>query len=139
MLTINKKFSIFITFLFVNFAWIFFRAEKGAQVKKILRAMRGKTEFLPPRFYHFDIKFVGGGYVYENAVIFFVIAAILVFISKNSNEISKSFSINSRQELFLKTLFIAAIFIISLYKIIFIPYTEFISISRISRCITINL
>lgn len=126
LLTINKKFSIFITFLFVNFAWIFFRAEKGAQVKKILRAMRGKTEFLPPRFYHFDIKFVGGGYVYENAVIFFVIAAILVFISKNSNEISKSFSINSRQELFLKTLFIAAIFIISLYKIIFIPYTEFI-------------
>jgi D-alanyl-lipoteichoic acid acyltransferase DltB (MBOAT superfamily) len=61
---LNKKFSVFITFLFVNIAWVFFRAENGRQAKKVLQAMLGKTDCLLPRFHCFGIKFVKNGGAY---------------------------------------------------------------------------
>ncbi|MDR2766094.1 MAG: MBOAT family protein [Holosporaceae bacterium] len=123
---INRKVSILITFLFVNLAWVFFRAENWKQAKKILVAMFGKTQCLLPRFFHLDIKFTIAGHIYDYMLPFLIIGFGLVFMSKNSNELISKFEITSKKQLMKSLAIILTLFMAALYKIIFVPYTEFI-------------
>jgi D-alanyl-lipoteichoic acid acyltransferase DltB (MBOAT superfamily) len=123
---ISGKFSILITFLFVNVTWIFFRAENGQQAKKFLGAIFGRTEFCLPRIFHMHIKFAPDGHMYKNMLLFFILAFTLVFVSNNSNELIEKFQIASQKQLTIKVFVTITAFMIALYKIVFIPYTEFI-------------
>jgi hypothetical protein len=67
-----------------------------------------------------------GGHIYENMSLFLAIAVIITFISKNSNELVGEFEITSNKQLMASSMITITVFVAALYKIIYIPYTEFI-------------
>ena len=101
----------FITFNFVNIAWVFFRAKEWEDAVKVLGGMFGSYTFL--------INFTEEKY---KLVIFILIGFILVFL-KNSSQIQKSFKTN------LKMLFLLIIMfsysIMSLNKVSEFLYFNF--------------
>ncbi len=104
----------FITFNFVNIAWIFFRAKEWDDAKKVLGGMvglggivlpdklAGKLEFLGD----FGVEFASGfvqNACSSGAKDLLLIAGMIIFvvILKNSNELTKQIKNNWKWELFL--------------------------------------
>ncbi len=58
----NKYLSWFITFQFINIAWVFFRANSWADAIKVLKGMAGLTGFYIPESYArlFNLQTVEG-------------------------------------------------------------------------------
>ncbi|MGD9638898.1 MAG: MBOAT family protein [Alphaproteobacteria bacterium] len=108
-----KLIAWFITFMFINITWIFFRADNLTQAKSILKAMLGMQGFRVPRklgfladvFPKIDVQ-VGDmlGNIYKNSplnvfLIFFAIF-IIVFILNNSNELKEKFKPTIKYQIF---------------------------------------
>jgi hypothetical protein len=94
---IHYFFSCFITFNFVNLAWIFFRSENFEDAKKVITGMIGLNEIGTVDFFIFSfidenspnnrIKFfqnIQGGY---SSVLTILVGLFLIFFTKNSFEI----------------------------------------------------
>lgn len=94
---ISKWLSIPLTFLFVNFTWVFFRAKSFDDVKKVTNAMFDFSEGL----WQFEqIRF-------DSTSIFWLsLAAIAAFFGKNSNQWSEQMKTNNL------TLLLALVFFI---------------------------
>ncbi|MDD3437014.1 MAG: MBOAT family protein [Candidatus Gastranaerophilales bacterium] len=126
-LKISNKMSIFLTFMFVNIAWIFFRAENLEQANKILYAMRNISSFVLIKRTGFTLNFMGGhNNRYENLLLILPLAFILVFACNNSNEIISKIKLNSKKSAVLLAVIFAILFTVSVIKMISHPYSEFI-------------
>ena len=96
----NDTISVFITFIFVNFTWVLFRAENFRQAKKVINAM-------------FNIKNINfiqiGELLYDGmmnlplilglGIIIFtiVILLIIIFKSPNSIELTNNFKMDNKR------------------------------------------
>lgn len=100
-IAIPKILAWFITFNFVNIAWVFFRAETWADALKVLRGMVGLngvvlpntwanklTIFSPHNFGVYQITDI------KNAVIFILIGFFITLTLRNSIELKDSFKPN---------------------------------------------
>lgn len=97
---VNDTISVFITFIFVNFTWVLFRAENFRQAKKVINAM-------------FNIKNINfiqiGELLYDGmmnlplilglGIIIFtiVILLIIIFKSPNSIELTNNFKMDNKR------------------------------------------
>ena len=130
----NTILAWFITFNFVNIAWIFFRAKEWDDAIKVLSSMFSLDNVVLPNFLESKLQFlksfgisfggfvanIGGDYF---TPLWFIFAFILVLFFKNSMEKWKDFELNY------KTLFLAFFYfcmgILSLNKVSEFLYFNF--------------
>ncbi len=87
----------FVTFNFVNIAWVFFRARTWEDAVRVLRAMSGIDGIsLSSRFERLGVNFGSLVFMHVNKNILYVLALCLlaVVFVKNSNELSHAFKPN---------------------------------------------
>lgn len=123
---IPKIFAIFITFMFINFSWIIFRAENFNQAKKIYKALFDINNFVIPKTYHFDFLFAGSQDYYTRILLVLPAAMILIFLCKNSNEIVNNLNINSQRKAIKYAIIFAITFIFCILQLCISSYSEFI-------------
>jgi len=130
----NTLFAWFITFNFVNIAWVFFRAEEWDDAIKVLSSMFTLNTLILPHFLSTQLSFLqpygigfgdwlgeikGDMYTY----IWIVSIFVLILVFKNSTERIK---MNSAKPTFRLAIFAALLTVLSLMKMIHSPYLEFI-------------
>ena len=103
---LNKLLSWFITFNFLNFSWIFFRASDWNDALKIIKGMIGLSGVVLPNFLQnfslFRLETILFGNIYVNfgdddEIFFWILFAFcLVLIFKNSNQIISNFKLNNK-------------------------------------------
>ena len=120
----NNRINIALTFIFINFTWIIFRANNFSQVKKILYSLINFNNFVIPKIYGLTFRFMDNNYEYISFLL--PLALILVFWCKNSNQIIADIKLQNKNISVLISIIFALIFIISIIKTIAIPYSEFI-------------
>lgn len=122
---LNKYLSWFITFNFVNIAWIFFRAKDFASANKVLSGMFNVKSMIDLTSY--KLKFLLAEINARSINLDYVIIALLIaFVAYNSFELLTRFKINSYTKSWIYGILMGISFIVLLAKIIFIPYSEFI-------------
>jgi alginate O-acetyltransferase complex protein AlgI len=111
----------FVTFNFVNIAWVFFRANEWDDAIKVLRGMSGTTgisvyyklEDMLPFLGQYEVSFgdVFTGMQGSNSTVtWLIVCLLLVFIPANSNEIKDRLVLTNRTILFTVVLFVTSIF-----------------------------
>ncbi len=120
-----KAFSIFITFMFINFTWIIFRAENFAQAKNIVNALFNINNFIIPKTHHFDFVFNHSA-KYPYCILILILTVLFVFICPNSNKIISYIKINSKRAAILYALAFALLFVACVIKLNCTNYSEFI-------------
>lgn len=119
-LQMKKWLAWFITFNFVNIAWVFFRANSFANAKKVLMSMFDcGAVFGAP-----NLKAFGSGTSGALAVLIALIIGCLVL--PNSVEIVKRVKITNKKSAFWWGFVLAVLAVAILVKMIVIPYSEFI-------------
>ena len=121
---IPKWTAVVITFLFVNFTWVIFRAQNLKQVGNLYQKMFDFSSFIMPKFHHMDIKFDLN--IYHSMTYMLPLALILIFVFPNSLEIIKKININSKNKAIILGLIFTVIFMFCLSKICVSEYSEFI-------------
>ncbi|HTP04569.1 MAG TPA: MBOAT family protein [Nitrospirota bacterium] len=105
---IPKVIAWFITFNFVNVAWIFFRAKEWTDATKVLKGMFGLSGF---QFLDYGLKIIHS-YVQEfgmalgtlytllenanNVLLWTIIGLVIIVLAKNSNELARTLSPSAR-------------------------------------------
>lgn len=112
--TMNKYLAWFITFNFVNIAWIFFRAKEWKDAIAIWKSMFG-ISWINSHNNIFNLSIT---------LLTLIGGLILCLAMRNSNEILKY--INLHTHLYLKTTFFIILFLISFVVMSLSHYTEFI-------------
>ncbi|WP_424686304.1 MAG: MBOAT family O-acyltransferase [Halarcobacter ebronensis] len=127
--TMNKYIAWFVTFNFVNIAWVFFRAKEWEDAIKVLKGMFGfngivlsdklanKFSFLGSYGVEFGKMFVN---VQGNIQIvgWLLFGFVVTLFFKNSNEVKK--------DGYIRSIVFSLLVLISLYNMIISSYTEFI-------------
>jgi D-alanyl-lipoteichoic acid acyltransferase DltB (MBOAT superfamily) len=123
--TMPRALAWFITFNFVNIAWIFFRAKSWESALNVLSGMLGINGFILPRTILQKLNFFETIGIHEGvAVIPFTIALIpMIFVSlilamlfKNSNEMLAKFETTGRNMIVTGFVFLIAVLHISKYS-----------------------
>lgn len=128
----HKLAAIFITFNFVNIAWVFFRANNFKDALNVLRAMFDLTNIALPIALSTKLGFLAKyGIIFNNYTVdshlilkitfYMVFAFISVFFLKNSILLSKT-----KRKNYLFALYCGFIFAISILTISVSTYSEFI-------------
>lgn len=86
MPALPKCFSVALTFLFVNFAWVFFRAKDLSRAFDILKSMTGMNGFAPVVIDKLRFSFFNGELKLS---LFLLLGACILLCLPNSNELSK--------------------------------------------------
>ncbi|MDD4556105.1 MAG: MBOAT family protein [Alphaproteobacteria bacterium] len=122
---LNKFIAWFITFNFINVAWVFFRAPNFEAAKKVLFSMvdihslSGLTSFKPKYLFEeiharsFELEFM-------------IFAFLLAVFALNSIQLKDKFSIKTNKNAWLYGVLMGSALIGLLAKIVFVPYSEFI-------------
>ena len=128
----NKILAWFITFNFINFTWIFFRAKEWDDAIKVLKGMIGlngvvfssrlekKLAFLSNYDIKFDDSWIENIHASTNLFYWFVVLIIVILTCKNSYEISN----NSKKSIF--AVIYAILFLFSIAYSSVSNYSEFI-------------
>ncbi len=112
---ISRIFGQFLTFNFVTFTWVFFRAKNWSDAGKVLRGMVGLDGISLIQFKAIpDIK---------KKILFLIVFSAVAFLAKNSTQLQKSFRPNWKNATF--CLLLMAIGIISLTKVSEFIYFNF--------------
>jgi alginate O-acetyltransferase complex protein AlgI len=122
-LVMTSWLGLFITFNFINITWIFFRAQDVSSATKVLRGMTGLNGFVVPSilenklFFDAENGFRFGGWLYNVSgdiwtPIYIFVALIIVFLSKNSQELARNMTAS-----FAELLFIAVVFFLSFIRL----------------------
>lgn len=119
-LHMNKWLAWFITFNFVNIAWVFFRATSFHDAWKVLRAMFDLTHLCSPQY----LKFFGSGTYLTFAIVIALIVGCVML--PNSMELVKRVKIENKKSALMWGCGLAFVAVLILVKMIMIPYTEFI-------------
>jgi len=120
-----KPVSIFITFMFINFTWIIFRAENLMQAKNIFMSLFDINNFIIPRTHHLDFIFHHSA-KYPFIIVIFTLALLIVFLCPNSNKIVSMINVDSKKSAVFYSFLFAIIFIAAIIKLCCVPYSEFI-------------
>lgn len=125
----NTVLAWFITFNFVNIAWVFFRAKEWDDALKVLNGMFTYNLVLPsslqdklPFLSHYGILF-GNLSVKERTYYWIVAVFILILLFKNSTERIRA---NSGIPTYKMAIFTAILAILDIMSMIQTPYTEFL-------------
>jgi len=128
----NKILAWFITFNFINFTWIFFRAKEWDDAIKVLKGMIGmngvvfssrlekKLAFLSNYDIKFDDSWIENIHASTNLFYWFAVLIIVILTCKNSYEISN----NSKKSIF--AVIYAILFLFSIAYSSVSNYSEFI-------------
>ena len=116
--------NIVLTFIFINFTWIIFRANNFSQVKKILYSLFDFNHFVIPETYGLTFKFIENRYEY--IILLLPLALFLIFFSKNSNQIVADIKFQKKNFSILISVIFALIFVLAILKMIAVPYSEFV-------------
>lgn len=113
-LSMPKMLAYFITFNFVNIAWIFFRAKNWSDAFKIIKGMVGVNGVNLPTYFADKLGTIKQFIMISDSflpnipiessvriIMIIFISAIMVFFTKNSNERLSNFIPNGRTALFL--------------------------------------
>lgn len=130
-ISMPNVFAWFLTFNFINIAWIFFRAENWKVARNILKGMFGLNDFILPFtlsdklnfLKSFDFKFGLLGIFEKDFFLLMLLSLSLVLVFRNSNQIIGSFKPNWMNALFAGFLFISSV--LSLAKIKVFLYFNF--------------
>ena len=105
----------FVTFNFINIAWVFFRAKDFPEALKVLKGMFLGEFVLPEKYAHFlswlhpKISSVWLGDIYADKYLFLYLAvAGIVLALKNSSQLLQMFQTNKKSALFSAFLFIVS-------------------------------
>lgn len=122
-----------LTFLFVNFAFVFFRAKEISDAFKVLKGMAGMNGILPAAIDHFTFAAMGRGSFWKallanlkgNDGLVWSLVAVLIFsiVFKNSTELERSFRPTWRTLTFV--VFIAFFSLFNLNKVSEFLYFQF--------------
>lgn len=107
---INRKLSVIMMFLFINFTWVFFRAESLGQAINIVRVMFNFSQFSGSSYFNFN-----------NVLL--LVAVFLTMTMPNSAQITAYLDSKNRAVL---AILVALIFWCGLIAINLIPNTPFI-------------
>jgi len=124
----------FITFNFINIAWVFFRAKEWDDAMKVLGGMFGFSGVVLPKMLENNFSFlIQYGIVFEEWLenisensqtsLYLVLALLFILFFKNSNEKAKAFTPNKKAAFF--TAFIFIFSILSLTKVSEFLYFNF--------------
>ncbi len=118
---IPNALSILMTFLFCNFAWVYFRASSFDKANQIISSMFGLNGFAPLVIDKLRFSFEGG----DLKLSFFLIipAFIIVFCLPNSLEIANKFK--NDWKFFTSTLILLVISTLYIYKVSEFLYFQF--------------
>jgi alginate O-acetyltransferase complex protein AlgI len=129
----NKFLAWFITFNFVNVAWVFFRADSWADAVKVLKAMLGLSGVRLPESLAGTLGFLSkynisfGGFLMEEflhqAAPILLLCLLLVIFAKNSMELKENFKPSPVSAALIATL--AVIAILSLTRVSEFIYVNF--------------
>lgn len=119
-LRLPRLVSWFVTFNFINAAWVFFRAQTFTDAMKVLKGMSGLTGvILPERFAHFLPILKGYGIQFGNMLptirgdmkmfLYFVVFFLLAVLFKNSNEMTERLKPNWRTAIALSVILVYAV------------------------------
>jgi len=123
--TMNKYLAWFITFNFLNIAWVFFRAKEWGDASKVLYGMIGGNGVMVEKGLHEIVDFlnitsyVSYGKLFKlsveknGSIKWIIVALILATVAKNSNELTKQFKPTQINAIFASVLFVYAIFNLS--------------------------
>ena len=116
----NKILAWFITFNFINIAWVFFRAKDWDDALKVLKGMFGLSGIAFPSFLEAKFCFLKplgvdfGGSIDKvgdkNTFLFILFGFILVLVFKNSIEILKQLKFETKTAIFCSIVFTYSIF-----------------------------
>lgn len=130
----NTVLAWFITFNFINIAWVFFRAKEWGDALKVLNGMFSLDNIMLPHFLatrlsflqSYGIKFGAWAEAIEGDLytpIWVLFAFIIILLFKNSTE---RININSTKPTIGLTIFTALLAMFAIVNMISDPYTEFI-------------
>lgn len=118
---IYKIFAWFITFNFINIAWVFFRSENLSGAISILKAMFGITWVELPIKWHLTRALLERIQGSNETLFFTIITFILCLYCNNSMQMLNNFKPNIKNSIItMLLLYIAILTLVS------VPYTEFI-------------
>lgn len=115
---LNKYIAWFITFNFVNIAWVFFRASTWGDAIKVLKGMFGGNGIVFPSFGKLSFLesygFTLGTYFIDlsellKIVPFLIIGLLVVVFCKNSKKMSENFRPNMLLSLYISVIFVYCI------------------------------
>ncbi|MDH4945505.1 MBOAT family protein, partial [Sulfurimonas sp. C5] len=106
--TMNSILAWFITFNFINIAWVFFRAKEWDDAIKVLKAMFGFSDFMNQYSLHLyqERLHIGAKTLLDTikgdsfTLKLFVVSFIIIFFLKNNSYYLKNFSLNLRTMFF---------------------------------------
>jgi len=130
----NSILAWFITFNFVNIAWVFFRAKEWDDAIKVLKGMFGFSGIILPNVLSGKLAFlsqygINFGGLFENingdkfTLVWILIGLLIVVFFKNSIERSNSFIMNYQTSIFSGLIFVYAV--LSLNKVSEFLYFNF--------------
>lgn len=119
-LQMKKWLAWFITFNFVNVAWVFFRANSFADAKKVLMSMFDFGAV----FGAMNLKAFGSGT--SGAFVLVILLIVCCVMLPNSMQLMKKVNITSKKSAFWWGFGLAVLAMVIFIKMIVIPYTEFI-------------
>ena len=124
---LNKFIAWFITFNFINIAWVFFRANTFTDAKKVLLAMVNITSNHAEHFWRLKENLIGF-HAHSTTFVRLLIILVLCTVLPNSIEILRKLNTTtlSKKYSYFIGIGIAVIALALLAKIIIVPYTEFI-------------
>lgn len=122
-----KTLAVFITFMFINFTWVIFRAESLEQANKIYKALFDFNSFIMPKFHYLNLVFNNNHTtIYKNALLLLPLGLIIIFLCNNSSQIIKKLKINSENKAAFYAIVGSILFLFCLTKITTSSYSEFI-------------
>lgn len=107
---LNKVLAWFITFNFVNIAWVFFRAKTFDDAIKVLKGMFGFNGIQLPEVLHSKLAFLSQFQVtfgasqltgVKDVILFILVGFLIVLLSKNSIQLTERFRPNFYHAVFL--------------------------------------
>jgi len=123
--SLHDMLAWFITFNFINIAWVFFRAKKWEDAMKVLHGMFDYTNIvLPP---HSTSVFLSSAHTIKEIVVWLSVGFILLLWFKNSYQIVSYPKLEKTKVLTIHhAIYFALLFIFSILYISLSTYTEFI-------------
>ncbi len=118
---INRYAAIAITFFFINFTWVFFRASSIHRAIDILKSMTGLNGFIPVTVNKLRFTFENGSIKLSFFMV--ITCIILVFFFKNSMEWAEKFKPN--RIFFIITLVLLIVSVLSINKVSEFLYFQF--------------
>ena len=117
--TMPKVLAWFITFNFINIAWVFFRAKEWGDAVKVLSGMVGSSGIILSEKFNAKLSFLSeygiefsrvtehiGG---ESKLIYFLLLAFIILMLKNSHQLRESFKCSTFKVFILSLLTITSI------------------------------